>query len=62
MAPSSRWVGTLPTVSADLYPSGWVNPQNGLPYQVTFGWTSSDGSATELHEVNNVQVHPATAS
>lgn len=55
-------VGTLPTVPSGLYPSGWVNPQNGLPYQMTFGWTSSDGSATELHEVNNVEVHSTTGS
>jgi hypothetical protein len=54
-------VGTLPTVPTGLYPSGWVNPQSGLPHQTTFGWTASDGSVTELHEVNNVQVHPTTA-
>jgi putative Ig domain-containing protein/lectin family protein len=55
-------VGTLPTIPTGLYPGGWVNPQTGLPYQMTFGWTSSDGSATELHEVNSVEVHSTTGS
>ncbi len=54
--------GALPTVTNGLYPNGWVNPQSGLPYQMTFGWTASDGSVTELHEVNEVQVHPTTTS
>lgn len=52
--------GTLPTVDASDYPSGWINPTSGLPYQMTFGWTSSTGSANELHEVNQVEVHPTT--
>lgn len=53
--------GTLPTVTAgDPYPSSWIDPTTGLPYEITFGWTSSTGAVTELHEVNDAEVHTPT--
>ena len=40
--------GALPTMAnggipSGLYPSGWVNPSTGVPYQLGFGWVGSTG-------------------
>ena len=42
--------GGLP---GSLYPSGWVNPATGIPFQLGFGWVGSTGSLTNFHEVSN---------
>ncbi|MGA8015107.1 MAG: Ig-like domain repeat protein, partial [Candidatus Dormiibacterota bacterium] len=52
--------GSLPTTSnggipSGLYPSGYIDPTTGIPYQLTFGWVASTGGSTDVHEVNNVQ-------
>ncbi|MFJ6197286.1 beta strand repeat-containing protein [Micromonospora sp. NPDC092111] len=45
--------GTLPAVSAGLYPSStWLNA-NGVPKQLAYGWVGSTGSVTDFHEVDN---------
>jgi hypothetical protein len=54
--------GTLPTSYPIGYPSSWINPTTHLPYEMTFGWTASFGANNEVHEVNNVNVTPVTAS
>ncbi len=51
--------GVLPTTSnnsvlADDFPSSWIDPSTGIPYQLTFGWTSSTGGSTEFHEVSGL--------
>lgn len=51
--------GTLPDLDNSSYdtlgfPSSWVNPSTGYPYQVTFGWTASTGSDNEYHEINTL--------
>jgi hypothetical protein len=57
---SGSWqsiTGALPTTSNNTelssFPSSWINPSNGLPYQLALGWTSSTGGSTEIHEINN---------
>jgi hypothetical protein len=58
--PVQTLIGALPQVGADLqFPSGWIDPTNGLPYQVTFGFVGSTGSDVEVHEINNVVVGTA---
>ncbi len=52
--------GPLPSslngqIPSGLYPSGWINPSTGIPYQLTFGWVGSTGSLTDIHEVSSVQ-------
>jgi hypothetical protein len=50
--------GALPTTSNNAalatFPSSWINPATGIPYQLTFGWTASTGGANEYHEVNQL--------
>ena len=36
------------------FPSSWINPATGIPYQLTFGWTASTGGSNEYHEVNQL--------
>jgi len=36
-------------------PTGWVD-SNGVPYQLTFGWSASTGASTDYHTVSNVNV------
>lgn len=55
---SKFFVGALPSttnggLSSTLYPSGWVNPATGIPYQLGFGWVGSTGSDTDIHEISN---------
>lgn len=58
--------GPLPSASG-VYPRStdsdpWVNPQTGLPYQLTFGWVGSTGAVTDIHEINNVNVQTLNGS
>ncbi len=50
--------GALPTTSNNAalatFPSSWINPATGIPYQLTFGWTASTGGSNEYHEVNQL--------
>jgi hypothetical protein len=55
----TEMTGPLPSTGLSAYyPSSWVNPSTGLPYEMTFGWTASWGANNEIHEVNDVQVTP----
>jgi hypothetical protein len=55
----TEMTGSLPSTGLSAYyPSSWVNPATGLPYEMTFGWTASWGANNEIHEVNDVQVTP----
>jgi len=50
--------GALPTLDDsndyDGVPSSWVDPQTGLPYQLTFGFTGSTGAVFETHEITDL--------
>jgi large repetitive protein len=50
--------GLLPTTSNNTvlagFPSSWINPATGVPYQVSFGWVASTGGSNEIHEVANL--------
>ena len=51
--------GVLPTTSNNTvlkndFPASWIDPSTGIPYQLTFGWTSSTGGSTEIHEVSGL--------
>ena len=51
--------GALPTTSnntvlANDFPSSWIDPTTGIPYQLTFGWTSSTGGSNEIHEITGL--------
>ncbi len=50
--------GALPTTSNNAalatFPSSWIDPATGIPYQLTFGWTASTGGSNEYHEVNQL--------
>jgi hypothetical protein len=48
------------TDSSVCLPASWVNPNTGLPYQLTFGWTASTGGGNEYHEINGVVVDSVT--
>jgi hypothetical protein len=55
----TEMTGSLPSTGLSAYyPSSWVNPSTGLPYEMAFGWTASWGANNEIHEVNDVQVTP----
>jgi hypothetical protein len=47
--------GQLPDASAFVTGSGWLD-DNGVPQQLTFGWTASTGASTDYHTVSNVNV------
>ncbi|MCW2495751.1 putative Ig domain-containing protein [Jatrophihabitans sp.] len=48
--------GTLPAVSAGLYPStSWLNA-SGVPKQLAFGFVGSTGSVMDNHEISDVKV------
>jgi hypothetical protein len=52
--------GSLPDDSANLPSPGspdpsWVNA-NGVPQQLTFGWSASTGNSTDYHTISNVVV------
>ena len=58
---SFTMTGPLPStlngeIPAGLYPSSWINPTTGIPFQLAFGWTSSTGSFVEIHEINDATV------
>lgn len=55
--------GTLPKLSptnndADI-PASWIDPSTGYPYKLTYGWVSSTGSATDIHEVSSLHAETA---
>jgi hypothetical protein len=58
--------GALPTTSNNAalatFPSTWINPATGIPYQLTFGWTASTGGSNEYHEVNQLVASTLTGS
>jgi hypothetical protein len=46
--------GKLPS-AADFVPAGWVD-NNGVPLQLTFGWSGSTGASTDFHTISDAQV------
>ncbi|MGO9028778.1 MAG: beta strand repeat-containing protein [Acidimicrobiales bacterium] len=54
--------GTLPVATGLGFPSGWVNPSTGIPYQLVFGWVGSTGGSIEYHDVNNVTLETASGN
>ena len=55
------YTGPLPTtnnggIPSGLYPSSWVNPATGIPYQLGFGWVGSTGAVTDYHQISNASV------
>ena len=55
------YTGPLPSttnggIPSGLYPSSWINPATGIPYQLGFGWVGSTGGSTDYHQVSNVSV------
>ncbi|BEP12884.1 hypothetical protein acdb102_11950 [Acidothermaceae bacterium B102] len=50
--------GLLPTTANNTtlagFPSSWINPATGVPYQVAFGWVASTGGSNEIHEVDSL--------
>ena len=55
---SSNYCSTID--SSVCLPASWVNPNTGLPYQLTFGWTASTGGGNEYHEISGVEVTSVT--
>jgi Bacterial Ig-like domain (group 3) len=47
--------GALPNDSQYVPDSSWVDG-NGVPQQLTFGWSSSTGSVSDYHTIANAQV------
>ncbi|MFC7645276.1 fibronectin type III domain-containing protein [Streptosporangium lutulentum] len=52
--------GTLPAVTAGLYPASWLNA-NGVPRQLVFGWVGSTGAVVDFHEVDEAKVATISA-
>jgi hypothetical protein len=55
--------GALPgaaALEAAQIPSSWVDPETGVPYQLSFGWSGSTGSLAENHAVGNVRATTLT--
>jgi hypothetical protein len=49
-------ISALPTIDPTLaFPAGWVDPDTGLPYQLSFGWGASTGGSNEIHEIGQLQ-------
>jgi hypothetical protein len=54
-------IGALPAIDPALgFPADWINPDTGLPYQLSFGWGASTGGSNEVHEIG--QLHTETLS
>ncbi|MDX6256804.1 MAG: large repetitive protein [Frankiales bacterium] len=47
--------GPLPDATSYVPDSSWVNGQ-GVPHQLTFGWSASTGAATDYHTIANATV------
>jgi large repetitive protein len=47
--------GTLPNASAFVPDSSWVDG-NGVPQQLSFGWSASTGANTDYHTISGVDV------
>ncbi|QIM21621.1 hypothetical protein G7075_11605 [Phycicoccus sp. HDW14] len=57
--------GALPgaaALEAAQIPSSWVDPETGVPYQLSFGWSGSTGSLAENHAVGNVRATTLTGA
>ncbi len=53
--------GSLQSLTANAsFPSSWINPATGAPWQLTFGWTASTANAYETHEVANFSASTLT--
>ncbi len=49
--------GSLPStlngeIPSGLYPSSWINPTTGVPYQLDIGWAGSTGGVKDAHEID----------
>jgi hypothetical protein len=47
--------GPLPDATTFVPDVSWVDG-NGVPYQLTFGWSASTGASTDYHTISNVNV------
>lgn len=57
--------GALPdeaALEAAQIPSSWVDPETGVPYQLSFGWSGSTGSLAENHAIGNVRATTLTGA
>ncbi len=41
-------------IPAGTIPAAWINPANGLPYQLSMGWVGSTGGLVDIHEISDV--------
>lgn len=61
--PGTTWdvlTGSLPTDPVGVNPD-WLN-SSGLPQELAFGWASSTGGSTEIHQINYLQAQSLTPS
>ncbi len=54
--PTQLLTGTLPNATGIL-PSSLLDA-NGIPQQLSFGWSGSTGGSTDVHEITNVVINP----
>ncbi|MHB1508056.1 MAG: IPT/TIG domain-containing protein [Acidimicrobiales bacterium] len=54
--PTQLLTGTLPNATGIL-PSNLLDA-NGIPQQLSFGWSGSTGGSTDVHEITNVVISP----
>jgi hypothetical protein len=50
----------LPVLDPADYPAGYVDPESGLPYQLSFGWGASTGGSNEVHEIGELMTQTLT--
>jgi len=65
--PQQTLTGALPTtgngeIPANTIPSAWINPVNGIPYQLTMGWVASTGGSTDIHEIDQSSLATANGA
>jgi hypothetical protein len=54
-APAFTETGGLPNASAYVPDTSWVDG-NGVPLQLSFGWSATTGASTDVHTISNVNV------
>ena len=55
--------GGIPSPPGGLYPSGWVNPSTGVPYQLGFGWVGVDRRRRrQPRDLERRREHPAAGA
>jgi hypothetical protein len=54
-APAFTESGALPSAAAYVPDPSWVD-SNGVPLQLSFGWSATTGASTDVHTISNVNV------